>query len=664
MTGESKSKATTSGDTKQPSKKPSAKDAALARAQVERSDLARFRSEWRALSPKRRVDAILDAPDPLRLVRMLPVQDVFATIKEVGPSDCLELVEMLHPRQVQGFFDLDGWRKDRVDPTTIGEWMEVLFTASPERAATQLRGLDIELFSLLLKVHTRVFDLQSGEEAPDEEFESPLVTPDGRYLVVFDTASGSAKLVVGLKKTLEQLMSRDMQFVLKLLEAVRWEMPSFLEEEALRWRHGRLADMGFLDAGDAQQVFVSLDPDGPVQGAPVTPPPLPRRPDDEREANLSSSVLLPWHLLDGGADVLARALALVDERERSRVFHEVMLTTNRVHLAEGGDLGDTGAVADCARRVTDTVGIALSYRTQGDVSRLGETLKGAPVQWLFRVGTSLTLRLQSEWRARMRQKENGLEGHALLRLDTPLREVVAGILRRRPLAFAGLDDPARVDFVHFASLPMVAEAARALSEAAFRAALTGPRGIGATDALLSSHGADPARGPSMGMLCASALLAQMDGAPLAARPMDRDALSRAKARLSDGHFPLAHRARAIDALSALARGLAPLPGAQTAEEAVARARAYGDQALRAVEEELAHVEDAMDLRFIASVWTTENGRVEDATESASDDGAREEGEESASDDDDFLHGHGHLFARAREHTHLDGADDDEFDHDA
>jgi hypothetical protein len=630
-----------------------------------KSDLAQFRETWKALSPRRRLDAIVNAPDPLRLVRMLPVQDLFATIKEVGPGDCLEVVELLHPRQVQGFFDLDGWRKDRIDPTTLGEWIEVLFAASLDRASTQLRGLDIELLSLLVKVHTRVYDIANGEDAPEDDVPVHIVTPDGRYLVVFDVASANEKLIHGLKSALEHLMGRDMQFVLKLLEAVRWEMPSSLEEEAFRWRNGRLADMGFLDPGEAQLVFAWVDPDGPMVGQPVKVPPLPRRADDEGAANLATSVLLPWSLLDGGSDVLARALSVVDTREKERIAHELMLTTNRVHLAEGGDLGDTAAIAETARRVTDTLGIALSYRTQGDVARLGDVVRGAPVQWLFRVGMSLTLRLASELRTRMKQKEGGLTGQALLRLDSPLREAAAGLLRRRPLYFAGLDDASRVDFTHFPSLPAVAETARALSEAAFRAALIGERGLGVTDAVLTAGGADPARGPSMGMLLASALLQQMEGAPFLAKPLDGDALVRVKARLEDGRFPLELRARALDALSALARGLAPLPGASTADEAFTRARAYGDQALRAVEGELAGINEAPDPRFIASLWTTGNGRREEEPEPAenNDDGRPPE-EMLSADDDDFLLAHGHLFSRAREFAHLDDAGDDDFDHDA
>jgi hypothetical protein len=249
---------------------------------------------------------------------MLPVQDLFATIKEVGPGDCLEVVELLHPRQVQGFFDLDGWRKDRIDPTTLGEVDRSAFRGEPRsRLDAAARARHRTLVVAREGAHAASTTSRTAKTRPKTTCRVHIVTPDGRYLVVFDVASANEKLIHGLKSALEHLMGRDMQFVLKLLEAVRWEMPSSLEEEAFRWRNGRLADMGFLDPGEAQLVFAWVDPDGPMVGQPVKVPPLPRRADDEGAANLATSVLLPWSLLDGGSG-RSRARALRRRHTRKR----------------------------------------------------------------------------------------------------------------------------------------------------------------------------------------------------------------------------------------------------------------------------------------------------------------------------------------------------------
>ena len=74
-----------------------------------------LRRELRAMPAKKRVDRLLERKDAMRVVRALPVHDLYATIRDVGVEDCLELLELVSARQVQSFLDLDGWRGDRID---------------------------------------------------------------------------------------------------------------------------------------------------------------------------------------------------------------------------------------------------------------------------------------------------------------------------------------------------------------------------------------------------------------------------------------------------------------------------------------------------------------------------------------------------------------------
>ena len=37
-----------------------------------------------------------------------------------------------------------------------------------------------------------------------------------------------------------------MNLILRIIESIRWEFPSALEEESLKWRDKRLQDLGFL----------------------------------------------------------------------------------------------------------------------------------------------------------------------------------------------------------------------------------------------------------------------------------------------------------------------------------------------------------------------------------------------------------------------------------
>ncbi len=546
------------------------------------SSLQPFYKEIATLPAKQRLDRILSRKDTMRVVRQMPVPDLLATINDIGVGDCLEILELMSPAQVQGFLDLDGWRKDRLDSAGLGKWLRAFFSANADRAAVQLHGLDLELLTLMFKVHTTVFDLIEEEEPGDVGRHS--TTPDGRYLIAYGGVGTDEDTQVALQMGIERLMGRDMNFVLKLCEAVRWELASQLEEDAFRWRNARLADLGFLPAHEAAAIFAFLDPDKPLPGtAKMAAPASMGRGGAEDAAtstDLTASPLLPWNVLDG-ADVIGRALKGQSDAVKDRVAHELMMTANRVHAADGQDLGDTDALKETARQTASTAGTGLAYLVKGNEAALSSSLASTSVLLLFRLGHSLSLKLSNDVRARVKQKGSGLDGRGLLRLDAPLREVVAGFLRPRPLLFAGLLNDKRVDYRPVSSLAELAAAASALSEAAFRAALIDK--LGGSDAALKD--VDDADLPSHGQLLAAWLLTGTM-APLPSLSM----------------LP---PSPPLSTLDAAVSSLAPLPGAPTSKDAIARSRAYALQVWSSVVAELAAVKEAhADGRYLTSVWTT------------------------------------------------------------
>jgi hypothetical protein len=547
------------------------------------------------LSAKARLDRILSRKDTMRVVRQMPPLDLYATIRDVGVEDALEVLELMSPAQVQGFLDLDGWRKDRVDSVAMASWVRAFFAANVERAVGQLRGLDIELLTLLIKIHCRVYDL-TLEEQPTEEVERHTITPDGRFLIVFGGVGSDDDTLATIQQFLERLMARDMLFVLRLCESLRWELPSSLEEEALRWRAARLADLGFLPADEAASIFAWLDPDRAASMAAPPSRPLPPSADDVVSTDLTTSPLLPWDLLGDGSSVLSKAMAGLDDDRRGSVHHELMLVANRVHSADAADLGDSDALKETVRHVAAAAGTGLAWIAQGDESKLAATLRTTNVQHLFRVGHSLALKLRGELKARIELPRSGLSGRGLLRLDAPLREVVAGFLRVRPVLFGGLVHPERVDYRPVAGLGELAAAAAALTEAAFRAALL--EGLGATDRVFSD--VDDAKLPShaaiLGAFCAQVLLGR---APTIA-PLSTSDLDAVRSRIT-GDVQVV-----FSALDGRARLLGPLPGAADADAVVTRARTYARQVLDAMRDELSRLRGPhVDGRFIQSLWTTE-----------------------------------------------------------
>ncbi len=568
---------------------------------VAAAPLAQFFKEIAPLSAKKRLDRILSRKDTMRVVRSMPIVDVYATVRDIGVEDCLEVLELLSPAQVQGFLDLDGWRKDRVDATAMARWLGALFAANPDRAVGQLRGLDLELLTLIVKIHCEIYDL-SLEEEPEGDVGRHTITPDQRYLIVFGGVGGDDAAQATLQQAFDRLMDRDMWFVLRLCEAVRTELPSQLEEDALRWRNARLADLGFLPADEAAAIFAWLDPEKPVDkldstAANAVGPPL--SVDEATSVDLTSSPLLPWDLLAEGSTVLAKALRDATQTVRDRVQYELMLVANRVHAADAADLGDSDALKETARHVAATSGTGLAWLVRGDESQLGLRLASTSMMLLFRTGHSLGLKLRTELKGRVTLKGSGLTGRGLLRLDAPLREVVAGLLRVRPLLYAGLMSAARVDYRPIASLNELASAATAVSEASFRAALL--ERLGATDLLFTD--VEDSRLPTHAAILGALLGRAVIGEPLTTTPLGDPHLGMLRDRLS-GKDADAHVARALAAFDALVRPLAPLPGAPTADVVSTRAGLYASKVLSAMREELEHVHERRpDGRYLSTVWT-------------------------------------------------------------
>jgi hypothetical protein len=373
--------------------------------------------------PKKQMDAILECRDTLRVVRSLPAQDLFALVQQTGISDSLELLCLLHPKQVQRFLDMDAWRRDRLDPASLGKWLSALFSASPPTAVRQMRDLDIELLSLMFKLHTKVYDLIKEEEAPDDELELHSVTPDQRFLICYLIRDDNEALVYALKATVEGFYQRDMAFVLKLLEGIRWELPSALEEEAYRWRNSRLEDLGFSSDEEVYALFSYIDPDKALSNSIRPRPSAPSTHNEDAgrasSKTLSESFLLPHDF--SGNQIFQQALMTLPENHQMRVSHELLMLTNRVHGGLGGDLGDIESLTSSAKVAVDTVSLALAYLSQGNETKLHEPLIQANLPRLFQIGFSLPLRVSRALKKRIAVAQNGLAGRGLLRLDPPIR---------------------------------------------------------------------------------------------------------------------------------------------------------------------------------------------------------------------------------------------------
>jgi hypothetical protein len=209
------------------------------------------------------------------------------------------------------------------------------------------------------------------EESPDPPVEGiTLDSADGRYRIELKLEGPEQ---AALRALLLDLMAEDPFAFSRLMEAIRWEMPSELEEAALRFRWARLADLGFPDPETAAGLYAAVR--------------LPPAPTSSPSGELVKS---------GGrrVDFVQAALEGLDPVEAENAQEELRGVFNAALVADGADPGDLDAFRASAERARDTLNLGLEFLTGGDPRRAPAMVREIPFRQVFQTGFSLGLQLR------------------------------------------------------------------------------------------------------------------------------------------------------------------------------------------------------------------------------------------------------------------------------
>ena len=417
--------------------------------------LAQLRRQLMQLAPRKRRDALLEPRDARRLVRSMPAGDLYTTVHDLGLADATELVQLASPAQFRSFVDLGAWKGDEVDEHALLLWLRAARDEEGDTFLEKLEGLDLELLEILLLRMVVVHDL---EEDPDVNPDGvTMETPEGQYLIEFkvDGVELSA-----LRQVLDALIAKDPFQAVRLLEAVRWEVPTELEETAFRFRSARLSEFGFPPLDEAMSLYAYRDP------APFAPA------GGARSEGLTTAAL---------PDLLGAALRGLEADELETLEGELRLLSNQALVAEGAEPGDVEAQRETLERVRDILQLGLEYATGGDASAASDAVRTHHLRDLFQVGFSLALELK--FRAdRLMKRPMAKLGNLVLLMPWEQR-VVEGLRQRRPRRVLRVEG---AEPVAFRSRKELAECAQVLDRAEAQVSILG--------ALL---GGDPAAAKSL-----------------------------------------------------------------------------------------------------------------------------------------------------------------------
>jgi hypothetical protein len=327
------------------------------------------------LEDRGRILALL--PDVGAVVPYLPPAELCFTVKAIGLADAAWLLEYATPEQTVAALDLDAWSGTELDRVIANEWLQAFASTSQDAQLRALEALDDELIMLALR------DRIGVEQQPDEKEDwSPpdsSQTLEGKFYYWALHDKDDLDDITVLLKTLFEC---SYWHYFRLMLAVCWELTSDSEEWALRWRTGRLEDLGFPTWDDAMQIYRFL---GPAQRAALPP--------EVRPIEIGAWALPVWipqlPEVGGPGDRIFRAIGALPDDARRASFYAFIALSNRVAVADRMPLGDAASTPNAIAKAARITSEGLAHvATENGLSDT-DVLERASLEHLFRVGANL-----------------------------------------------------------------------------------------------------------------------------------------------------------------------------------------------------------------------------------------------------------------------------------
>jgi hypothetical protein len=472
----------------------------------EPSPLARIRAELAGPRGHRRVDALLSAPDPAAAVASLSPVEVYELVHEVGFDETAEIIGLATPDQVRGCLDIEVWDRDRPITEQLKPWLATILDAGYEKVGQVWWGLDPELRALYLQRNAEIFDHNLGEEVREDDDRPIFQTVDRFFTLIFLGDEENQRLTQAL---IEDLYRADDALARHTLMAARSEPAADLEEQAYRWRAGRMADLGFVDFYDALDLFQPLDPDQ-VHIGEGTEERFPAAIDGDGAPPRNLPSVIAEQVVS--RSFLARALDRMAPDQAERIEQAILVLVNKVMSAARVKPGESEALRRGAHYATATVSLGLETIARGDVDRAAQALSTVSLTRLHRAGYTVAVKL-----ARLAQTLAPRAHTAGL----PATAVINALTAPRPWLARAVDIPSAPGVRPFESQADVRKAAEILARLALRIAIGESLGVN-----LIAMGQAPEPRPALDDHARTAMVRVMAGGAFSGEALTADELVR------------------------------------------------------------------------------------------------------------------------------------------
>lgn len=349
------------------------------------------------------------------LVKNLPSQELFLTIKASSLDLVVELLSYAKGTQIQFMFDIDCWYKDRIKTERVASWLILLFEAGEDKVLEWLRVADFDFLVAIFQKFIKVYKKPDNIDLLEAMDFLPSFTLDDYYFIEFKKEA----LEFHLRRMIEILRSEMPEMYFALLESVIWEIPAEVEERAYRWRNGRLADEGIPEYFEALDVYTILHPKAlrkvDIQYLSTV--------DEERE--FSPVNIMVYR---GEEELfIFRVLEMINDLNQiTRIKRELAWLANKVMVVDNIVIDEIDKVKKSLDKIWGGLNIGLEYLSGKNLEVARRFLEEHFLEDIFRISQTVLRNLRKF--ALTLTKSPDFDSAILRYLDQPYKGYLEGIL--------------------------------------------------------------------------------------------------------------------------------------------------------------------------------------------------------------------------------------------
>ena len=348
------------------------------------------------LRGREQLDLLILSRQTEQVVRLLPEEDIYYMIKEIGEEDAIPVLALLSTKQLQYVFDMEWWRGDKFVPQNALDWLRWVAKANDRLLLDWILTEDFDLKVMVLQSLIKVFKPDEMTDQYDGVEDLEHFTLDGVF-DIFVKVPDAAPLL----KNLFKLLYADHQKVFfALMEAVIWYPITPTVEVAYRWWRSRVEEKGVVGYEEAIGVYSLLDSDSLKLDA------APQEAFVEQGSAYAMAPVYPLADTDP-ATFFGQCLAMLKNHKRvNALCWELMYVANKVMVADRQDFTHIDIRHEIMRKVLGYINIGLELGAGGDIAKGEALLNQTWMQSLFQVGYAGVMRLK--WEGEKLVKEHGL----------------------------------------------------------------------------------------------------------------------------------------------------------------------------------------------------------------------------------------------------------------